>query len=92
MKYCGSTPRVIRWVDDREPAHGSIVFPIGPDRSVAYRVSIPRQMLVPNSSYMKQEVVLHYEVCTRWCSHPFRIPRGQWLPNWENSSACGEGA
>lgn len=90
LKLCSSTPR-IRMVDSPLTT-GGFLYGVGPGHDVRYQVDFPEQWLVRNAAYEKHEAKVSYEVCTRWCSHPFRTPLGVWVPSWEKNPECGEGS
>ena len=93
FKSCGTTPDVIYYVNDAEvfaPA-GQTAYVLNLGDRLTFKVSFDRQELVKFSEYLDQKVLLRYEVCTKWCDHPFYSGGGEWLGSIQGTDAMTPG-
>ena len=35
--------------------------------------------MVADSAYIEQKVLIRYEICTKWCTHPFYGANDEWI-------------
>jgi hypothetical protein len=67
-------------------------WPVTVDDPPAYLVALPQVWAVPQSMFKPDSVQIHWEVCARYCDHPFTTPAGQYVAaGWLNNTVCQDG-
>jgi len=61
---------------------------ISTDDPPQYLVSIDNQVVVPASEFVEQSVRINYQICTRFCDHPYVDTAGKGELSWTDSFSC----
>jgi hypothetical protein len=68
-------------MDNQYPVHG--------DDPPAYFLDIPAVTLVSKRGFMPHQAKIRYEICTRYCDHPFTADSGVAVAGgWIGSNLC----
>lgn len=88
VKKCAATPEVSLSLGLGPDARPTLPFGDGLP-PVGYLVDLPAQDRVPISTFVPGIVHLDYEVCRRFCDHPFDTIRDEWIPQpWSDVVPC----
>jgi hypothetical protein len=86
LKLCQDSPPV-ELVGGAVPAE-DLAIPIRVDDPPGFLVDLPPQITVPRSLFEPDEVFLRWEICRRFCDHPFENDAGLSAPSWRMSPEC----
>ncbi len=88
MKICHASP-VVTPLERGRPRRSEIPsWVIEADDPPAYVVKLPPQIAVPETQFRQSAVLLRYEVCSRYCDHPYRSESGSEERSWMESVIC----
>lgn len=90
LKVCASTPTVTMLSRGQARPASPPSFVIETDDPPSYRVKLPRQIAVADSLFRQSSVLVRYEICSRYCDHPYRGRGGIDVASWTDSAACME--
>ncbi len=87
-KVCQASPSITRYAG-LQPIAPSVLTPtVDPQAPPGFSVVLPLKILIPKSQFMRDTVVVRYEICRRWCDHPFRSEGGAKLGPWLTTPGC----
>jgi hypothetical protein len=87
-KVCQASPSIVRLSQGQPVAPNVITLNIDPQDPPSFTVDLPPKILVPSSQFMSDTVVVRYEICRRWCDHPFTDEGGAMHDSWLTTPAC----
>ena len=64
------------------------VINIDPAAPPGFFVTLQSEITVPHDSFRVYDVIVHWEVCQRWCDHPFKTDTGIAGDSWRSSIEC----
>jgi hypothetical protein len=86
LKLCQASPPVLLAAGGI-PARG-LTVPITAASPPGFFVSLPPQITVPHAMFVQADVVVRYEICRRFCDHPFTNDAGLDGAAWRSSREC----
>jgi hypothetical protein len=93
FKSCGTTPDVTYYLDDwvalSFPGMTTFVLQLGD--WLTFKVNLEQQVFAKSSEFLEQKVLVRYEVCTKWCGHPFYSGGDEWLGSIQGTDATNPG-
>lgn len=90
FKHCSATPVVRLKQGDRSIPTSQVVSPVLPGEPISFTVDLEPATRVEAVEWSDQVVTVRYELCRRWCTHPFESATGQPQPAWTTESRCRE--
>lgn len=90
FKLCSATPEVRLMRGDARVSPTEIVSPVLPGDPIAFMVDLGHAIRIPASAWKDPVATVRYELCRRWCDHPFESPAGLPLPAWTQDARCRE--
>jgi hypothetical protein len=86
LKICTATPPV-QLATGGTPQTTNDVG-IDPAAPPGFFVQLPPKITVPHQSFASDDVIVRWEICRRWCDHPFKTDTGIAGDSWRSSSEC----
>src|SRR5439155_13401290 len=86
LKLCTATPPV-QLATGGTPQTSNDVG-IDPAAPPGFFVSLPPKITVPHASFASDDVIVRWEVCRKWCDHPFVNDTGIAGASWRSSTEC----
>jgi hypothetical protein len=87
-KVCQASPAITRFLGDVPVDFSIVAPPIDPQNPPGFSVVLPPQILVPAPTFAPTTVVIRYEICRRWCDHPYQDQGGGSNDSWLSSPVC----
>ena len=88
-KLCEASPAIARLAGTTPIADDNLTPVVDALAPPAFRVALPVKVLVPGPLFQPDTVVIRYELCRRWCGHPFRDePMTLHPEGWTYARAC----
>jgi hypothetical protein len=86
LKKCQATPDV-QLATGGMPQSGNVIN-IDPAAPPGFFVMLPPEITVPHDTYRTTDVIVHWEICEKWCDHPFISGTGIAADSWRSSTEC----
>jgi hypothetical protein len=87
-KTCFDSPAITRYAGTTAIPKGVIAPLLDAQNPPAFAVDLPPKILVPAVQFMRDTVVVRWEICRRWCEHAFRDEAGTDHPSWLTTPTC----
>jgi hypothetical protein len=86
LKICTATP-MVQLAAGGQPVMTNDVG-IDPATPPGFLVTLQPKITVPHSTFASDDVIVRWEVCQRWCDHPFTSDTGIAGSSWRSSTEC----
>lgn len=90
FKLCGATPKIRLNRGTKPLPLNETIMPVSPGEPIWFRVDFDRRRWIDASLWIDQTVTIRYELCRRWCTHPFESASGAALAKWTSEAECRE--
>jgi hypothetical protein len=85
VKLCQASPPVTMAAGG-VPVMG--IVPIAAAAPPGFFVSLPPEITIPHKDFAQDDVIVRYEICSRFCDNPFTNDAGLRVPSWKGAQEC----